>query len=429
MKKLFLIIFILIILISCKKDGNSYYETLLRFQYIEIPAYSYDDYKLLLNNKNNPEIIYNSICNLLYEADRLGRILSKEDQKDSETYKNANENYNKILSLLKLKDDKITVSIISFLTLLGNDYKNKEELIKILLNIRSNKPYILFEKVKALSVLSKPETNIDTDYIVKMLNNKSWLVSRSTYELVNALENAEVRSILIKKYKEENLDYEKLLILKAFEKNFNEEVFELFKFELINSKDKSIKYYISKLLENAKDTELVINWLTTSYDFSEEDFISIINNYYNLSTKFSTNLFLTLINKGFNPIIDFYDEKNTARLYYYLLDDLNDFEGKTDLEDEDKLKLERLKQIEASILSSEVLKADWLEYKDRKIEISYSKEFMREYNENLDDYINKTKKLFYKNNILFQNELFEEYMKKLMKYFLISDIRKDNSAD
>ena len=184
--------FLLLILISgCGEKNHS------RYQSINIPFYEQEDYYALLSHENS-EIVYNSICNLIYDADDHGDILSNDTiDKTSSDYQLAENIYSKITSLLYHKDEKVSASAIRFLSVFGEEYTNKDEIINSLLKVKSRDENVQFELIQALNSICDSESKIQYDFLGNYVNNHSWLVSRATFGLIGNLQDSIGRDFLI----------------------------------------------------------------------------------------------------------------------------------------------------------------------------------------------------------------------------------------
>lgn len=349
-----LIAFLFLLIVSGCNTAD--YENILFSQYINIMNYDFntEDYYSMLNNKNE-EIQYNTIINIIPMADTMTDSM-QDNSTDKKEREIAQKIFDKILEFTKSKNPRIAGSSIRYLSFCIDKYNDKKSLTEKILKIKSANRIVVFEQVRILSLLVDKDTKIDKKVINKFLNSKSWLISRMTYDLINATEDKDLRNDMIKKYKKTNNELENLLIIRCFEKNYGKEVFKLFKNEIINNKSKSIKKHILGILNNTNDITSVISWLNENYKkFSEEDIKNMtVNCYGSIYEDYNVELFVMLLKNGFDPYIDPYSaEDKSPNLFYYMLNNEKDYK-------------EKISKIEDEVMARKDLKDKWISYKNSK---------------------------------------------------------------
>jgi hypothetical protein len=349
MKCLKILIFVLFLMILIGCNIPQFY-----FQYIEIPEYNDpEDYSPLIFSKND-EIVYNAVIMLISSASKIAENAS-DNSGDVKTYENSRKIFNRIIDLTNSRNPRIATGAIRFVSFCAADYKDKKFLIDKLLKIKSNNPTVLFEQVSALSLVADSSTKLNEKTVKKFLNSSSWLVSRESYNLINVLEDKNLRKAMIDKYDKTGEEYEKLLLLNCFKNNYDKNVLDFFIKELANGKiNGRIRTYILKLLKNSKEVKPVIDYLNSNYkNFTVKDIDTICDeNYEDIYKDFGTELFIMLIQKGFDPHLNIYSSENKIpKLYYYLIDKKNK---------DNEIKF---LEIEKQILARQDLKGSWLKYK------------------------------------------------------------------
>jgi hypothetical protein len=336
-KTLLAILTISLVLISGCKPGP--YDV-SRFPSIAIPEYTMTDYFKLLYNEN-PEIVYNAVCNLQDEAFSVAAAISGPDvDKTSREYIVSLAVYKRIRQLLESNDARIVSSSLRFLEYFSGNYEKKEELIGPVLRIKSDNPMVQFEQVTMLSLVASKDAKIDNPTLKRFINSKSWLVSRGAYALVNKLEREGFRMEVIKRYRSMGNEAERLLMLTALETNFSRETFQFLASELLSEKDQKIRHKIFAMLGGAREKRAVLEWIERNYErFSKEDIEALADIYAETEVPlndFSSGIFLILVKKGYAPNEGFFKK---------LEDSITQYNKKKELTGEEREALERLLQI------------------------------------------------------------------------------------
>ena len=281
-------------------------EELSRYPKITIPGYTAQNYDVFLYDKNN-ELVYNAVCNLIEDAGSMGSVLSdKKADKKSENFILASNTYKRVVELLKSDDDRIVSACLRFLQIFGSKYDKKEELIGPVLKIGKRKENVRYEQLVTLGVMASRDSSVSDEFLKKLLADRSWLVSRAAYNLVNSLENDGIRLMLIARYASTAAEHEKLLILTSMRDGFSSGVFAFLSREAIETKNKKIKNLIFSSLRNARDTSEVLKWVEENYGkFSSED-IKEMRGSSTIDDDFTSALYGVCIRKGWVPDNDFF---------------------------------------------------------------------------------------------------------------------------
>ena len=401
MKRIIIVIAIIgsFLISGCFESQEEY----SRYPSVGIPEYSMEDYHNLLLNKN-PEIVYNAVCNLLGMAKQIGVTLSdaKMDKKSKEYTVSLNI-YKKILQLLTVRNDKIVASSLRFLQLFSQaENIEKKELIEPISNIRTKSSNVEFEQLIALSGIVSRGSLVDKAFIEKFLRNKSWLVSRAAYLLVNKLEDDQIRAELINKYRLLDDEMEKLLILGSLRNGFSDNVFEFLSNEILYNNNIKIRRYILMMLGNGQDQNKVLSWIQRNYEMLSKEDINILTNtcYNNLGDTFSSSLFIVFLRNGFKPEGDYLKKLNDSIISY---------ENKLELSSVEKTALNNLLRIEQALLESNSTKGVWLSLKSAtKDEQKINSEIKDLYNKSIDQFIPKAERVLKKHNL--DDKKREEYL-------------------
>lgn len=288
---------------SCKNTRD-----ITNYPYVEIPEYSVEDFYDLLFNKNN-EIVYDSICNLINSP----LLINFDSTDDNDVGKKI---YTRIKELVNSKDDKIVAVSLKFLQINLNE-KEKEQIIDTILKLKNSNLNINYERLVLLTQISDKSTKIENKFLENMLKNNSFVISKYSYLLVNKLENNEIRQQLIKKYSLLKEEYEKLLLLTAFQNNFTYDIFESFLAKELFNSNKKIKNYILTNIDNCIEKDKVVLWLEKNYNqLAKEDIGIIVSRNIYLGDNFSTDFFKLLIKNDY-PLPDgFYQQLNQQVFYH-----------------------------------------------------------------------------------------------------------------
>jgi hypothetical protein len=412
MKKLIINISIAVLLVvgivfginSC--GDNSFTE----FHIVSIPEYTDTDYIKLIDNKND-DIAYNAISNLIDKANEYGKIMSADTISDTLKYNIAKEAYNKVKSQLTSDDEWVLCAAIRFLTSFSREYKNQDEIIESLLSVSKMTKSIQLEIMDGFRYTSADKSEKYKEEIMKKVinfrNQKSWLLSRYSYQFSN---KNKLANFLIENYRNTNEDFDKLLIIKSLSETLNDTIFSFLSNELVISSDKRIRQFIIKSLCKAQNTEVVINWIKTNYPALEKDKYEAFDFYsQQIDSKIGGQIILTLIENGFNPTQVLNDNK-VPKLYQYLNEQLLSYRDKKLKNNIDSARLEQLKLFESALTKNNICSNDWLKFKDENKEPLFSAEMLAQYNAEKASLERKTKQLFSKYNIDYKHR--DAFMRK-----------------
>ena len=296
-----------LVLPGCFDDNKE----LSRYPRIAIPGYTSQRYYVFLYD-NNRELVYNAVCNMIEDASSMGSALSdKKADKSSSRFILASNTYKRVVELLKSNDDRIVSACLRFLQLLAPQYDKKEELIAPVLKIGSRARNSRYEQLVTLAAISCKNSPVSDGFLKKALADRSWLVSRATYGLINKLENDKIRSMLIARYSRTPTEYEKLLILTSMNDGQSADVLAFLTKEALDTKDKKIKNYILRCLKNARDTSVVLKWVDDNYGRISPDDIKEMRDSSTIDDDFTSALYVVSIKKGWVPddlfLADVYD--------------------------------------------------------------------------------------------------------------------------
>lgn len=249
-----------------------------RYPSVAIPGYDLKDYVTDLSHPN-PEIVFNAVSALCPMADDLGTVLNKPSETNSYlTHATAKAAYQGVLPLLKSRDPRLVAVSLRFLQRLGTTYDGSSGLIAPISQIESSHPLIQFEQVSALHVLATNTTKLPAPLLRRLLHSPSWIVSRTTYQLIGKVQDTTLRTELLARYSAATEEREKLLILSAFTEAPGPKAIELFQQELFSSNQKKIRLAAAGILASNLDIPGVGEWLATHYPrFTPEVRNTIIN--------------------------------------------------------------------------------------------------------------------------------------------------------
>jgi hypothetical protein len=289
---------------GCNKEEFS------RYPSVSVPEFTSDDYIRDLSDRN-PEVVYNAICNLGGSAKDFGKALSEENANPaSEKYRTAQTVYRKIGALLESCDPQVVAASLRFLQLFSTDYKPKAELIEPISRIQSGNPVAQFEQVTALSELVTNTTRLPAPLLRRLLVSRSWIVSHSTYQLINQLADEPLRRELMQRYRASADEKEKLLLLTAFGHQPGTEETTLLKEAALATSPK-IRRAATGLLANNLKTVGVFSWLVDRYpQLRTEERTLVFNTCAGSDSELATDLMCRFLAQGYVPDNDFLQELN-----------------------------------------------------------------------------------------------------------------------
>jgi hypothetical protein len=387
---------------GCAKKTIIADEAIIRYQKVQIPNYKKSDYEELLTSEN-AEVKYNAICNLIEHASDYARSLDKGIPKvsspDSKSQtegqdKNAKKVFHAITKELDNKNESIkTVSLI-FITEFSSSYSNKEELLRLVTQVKTENIRTQYEQIRALAKLSNSETRIDKNLIGSFLDSRSWLIKSMTYLLLGKISSEEFHMRLIKEYKNTNEEYNKLLIIHAFSEAYGPEVFHLIKTELLSSDSERMRSKIISILKNNSDKKIVAKWIIRDHKtIDKETLQTILGEYYpELASAVGAIFFHDLLSSNQEQLIDMIDQKNFFKGLYNSL--------------ENQVQPNELVELEIAVQNINYLNHAWAVYKDHRDkerlkekekrirEEEFERTVLPKYNAMLKRFLEDSKKLF-----------------------------------
>lgn len=385
---------------SCEEEKIS------RYPSVNIPQFSDEDYYAQLSDKN-PEVVYNAIVNLGGRAGALGRLLSdKKVDKNSFEYIAAEKKYHKIIELLNAREADIVAASLRFLQLFANGYDAKAELINPVLQIKSDNPQVIYEQIITLKSIVDKNTSIADSVLLKFLNNPSWIVSRSSYLLIDKLENENLRKDLLMRYKTASSEGEKLLILTAFQNQPGDNIEDFFFEEILTAKSNKIRYAVYDILGNCKDKERVLARLAENYGKIIPNDRKYLFEHYAMTMEeyFSSRVLKLILSNGFIP----------DRNFLKLLDEkLEEYSGKTAPNPRDKEYLYDLETVEKALVDGKVMAVYWQSLRlERKALDAKINSLQTEYDVIAKEFSAKADKIFKKYGV--SEKVRKEYMENVI---------------
>lgn len=415
MKKIILVLMgVLFLAVSGCQEGS-----FSRYPAVEIPQFSDEEYYSLLSDKN-PQVVYNAVVNLGSQAAELGKILSEEKaDKNSPKYIMAEKIYKKMVELLSSRNAYTVAASLRFLQVFSNKSTIKAELLGPALKIKNNNPQVIYEQIAMLNTISNKNTGISDSTLRQFLNNPSWVVSHSTYLLIDSLENDRLRQELIARYRAVNDEKEKLLILTALRKQPNDAAADLFFSEILSTKSSKIRYAIYDILGNCKNQEKVLAWVAQNY----EKILAADGKYLfqrhadTMGDNFSAKLLAIFLNNGF--VADQYFLKR-------LDEKLEEYANEEDAGPKGKEKINNLKTVEKALFTGKAMAADWKIMLDKKEALNAKLATLQtDYDVLIKEFSAKVDEFFKKHGI--SEEKRKEYLagvthsREILKELLIAD--------
>jgi len=334
-------------------------ESFSRYPSVAIPEFANEDYYVQLSDKN-PQVTYNAVVNLGEQAAGLGKLLSDDKaNKNSPEYITADKIYHRIVKLLNSSDSNTVAASLRFLQLFSSNYSKKPELLNPALKIKSDDPQVLYEQIRLLERIPCKSDSIGDSILRKFVSNPSWVVSRSSYLLIDKLGNENLRQELISRYKTCANEAEKLLILTAFNNQPGDIDADFFFGEIMSAKSNKIRYALYDILGNCKNQEKVLTWVAQNYGKILTDDRKYLFQHYaaTMEDNFSTRLLEIFLNNGF--IAD--------RSFLKLLDEgLEGYSNKNNLEPKDEESLSNLKKLEGALINGKAMVVYWQNLRKEK---------------------------------------------------------------
>lgn len=387
---------------GCAKKTIIADEAIIRYQKIEIPRYGKSDYEELITSDND-EVKYNAICNLIPYASEYARTLEKgpPDESSQETtpqdvaqYKNAKKVFGAVSKELFSKNKSIQAASLIFITDFSSSYSSKEEVLKLVLDVKTNEVRTQYEQICALIELSDSDTAIGKNLIENFLDSQSWLIRSMTYLLLGKIASDDYQERLIKEYKNANKEYDKLFIICSFNTGYGPEVFDLIRNELLSTKNVKIREQIVKIINRHRNNTAVIRWIINEHKAIDNELLSaILDEYYpEITSPTGIVFFHQLLSSNQEDIIGLIDQEKFFQVLY------GGFENEASHKD--------LVALEKSVRGNKHLSRAWLTYIDRrdedrlkqkeqeKREKELKKTLLPKYNAMLEKFLEDSKKLF-----------------------------------
>jgi hypothetical protein len=303
----------LLLLAGC---GGEETEQLSRYPSVVIPMYAPNEYIEQLSDKN-PETVYNAICNLGSFADELGDVLwgnHENKEPDPEELNTAQHAYAEICAQLDSKHPLNVAASLRFLQLFVCGHEERSELIGPVCRIQSDHALVQFEQVELLKRLSDDTTRLPEPLLRRLLNSKSWIVSRSTYELIGSLVDGPLRKELVERYRATYDETERLILLCAWSENLEPEEIALLQEEILTSDHERIRNLATCIISDYLDEPGVFAWVVAYYaqlcDAIDEEPGEIFEIVYDVNEEKASGAVRYLFEKGYVPGDEFLDALN-----------------------------------------------------------------------------------------------------------------------
>lgn len=245
------------LLAGCDKEKESY----SRYPSVHVPEFKTDDYADQLSDEN-PEVVYNAVCNLGNNARYLGNTLwGEKADPTSDHWMSAQAVYTNICGQLQSEYTMVVAASLRFLQLFAHGHENRSELVEPVCRITDTDPLVQFEQIVLLEILVDSTTQVPVPLLERLLNSPSWLVSRRAYGLIGALSDETMRAELLTRYRAADEKPERLLLLSAYGKSSDSRVLEFLMQEMLSTDDDGIRQIaFSKLLKQIENPA-VLAWM------------------------------------------------------------------------------------------------------------------------------------------------------------------------
>jgi len=347
---------------GCIKKYGITDDALIRYQKVNIPGFDKSDYERLLNSSND-EVKYNAICNLILYAPNYAEILTKNSFEKvppeelsaiKDKIKKAKLVFDTISALLNSPNESIKAASLIFITKFSSNYPNKEELLRLVENVKAKDIRTQYEQLHSLIELSDSKKSIEPDLINGFLNSRSWLIRSMNYLLLGEIPSDNYHKRLVKEYRNTIDEFDKLLIIHAFSKGFDTEVFDLLKEELVTNQNQRIRSQIASIFKMNKDDTAVIKWMISDHmSIDDETLKAILNGYYSeLAHSKGKSFFEHLLRSNQERLIALIDEEVFFENLYEGMKNLEELNGFADLK--------------IAVSSVDNLRKSWLAYQDKR---------------------------------------------------------------
>lgn len=293
----------LVLIAGCGEE-----ESYSRYPSVNIPAFTSDDYVLQLSSAD-PEVTYNAVCNLGESAREMGHALwGEKADPESEKWNEAQHVYTNICVQLQSENAMIVAASLRYLQLFAGGHENHAELVDPVCRIKSSDPLVQFEQTALLVILADETTQIPEPLLRRLLDSKSWIVSRSAYGLIGALSNDEMRAELLSRYRTATDESERLLLLEAYGNSSDPEVLEFLMEERLSAEDVRIRQIAFGSLQNQIETPLVLTWMiehAAEFDQKEQQALFEVTNGVLADEGRGLELMRTLLSAGYVPEDEF----------------------------------------------------------------------------------------------------------------------------
>jgi len=296
----------LVLLVGCGGEEEKY----SRYPSVCIPGYTKDDYVEQLSDENS-EKVYNAICRLGSSARNMGNALwGEKADPESDDWQMAQRVYSEMRIQLQSKDPIVLAASLRFLQLFAGSHASRSELVDPVCRINSRNPVVQFEQVELLKQLADDETMVPEPLLRRLLNSRSWIVSRNTYGLIGGLANEGLRAELLQRYTSSADEIEHTLILVALGEGPSSPELEFMMNEVLHTESAKIRNCAFHSVLGQLESPAVQRWISkhaAEFDPDEQKWI------FNAAGELdSTEAALTLMHEmlacGYTPDDDFLDE-------------------------------------------------------------------------------------------------------------------------
>ena len=294
-----------ILAMGCREEEFS------RFPSVSVPQYAADDYLRELSN-HNPEVVYNAVCNLGGSAQSFGRLLSDEKaDRTSEEFRTAQAVYPKIVGLLQRPEPEVVAASLRFLELFAAEYQGKAGLVEPICRVKGVDPVVQFEQACALNAVVTNGTRVPALVLRQLVDSRSWIVSRSAYQLVDRLGDKAMRRELVWRYRATKNEKERLLLLTAFSTQPGPLEVGLIETEMLTTTNAKVRSAVRDILALNMASSTIRAWLGEHFkQFPPEDRTRLFEACAGQDSEEAADLVCRFLGQGYVPDDEFLQKLN-----------------------------------------------------------------------------------------------------------------------
>jgi hypothetical protein len=368
---------------GCDGDSN------VGYHYVSMSWLPLRDQVRLLNDKDHDKV-YNALCDLYSSADFFDEYFSNDSLRHTPQYDTIVALHARAFNLMGSSDPWVSSAAIRFI---GKFKYHKKEFIDVILRNNTRERNIQLEICEQLRYDSTKDQNLLREKVLFLRKQRDWLLRNSAYAIINPKDSCPA-DLFMEDFRGPASPEVRMFALDAMQDHVSDTVFHflIHAWELEN--DPTMKHEIQRTLYNAKNPNLLAEWLETQPAVVQQLMPTLVALSGDEPSTAVSSIIVRQIRKGWKPSAAPLPPKERNYpgepiLYRNLL--RWKFHS-TERPDSNTLTAD-MRAIENALLSDSLLAQEWLSYQEKMSTRPLPSSFLRDHRALTDEYLRKSLKM------------------------------------